>query len=144
MTEPLGEEVINIEYYPGAYGPTVRIDIRQIHTMAAFREMLDDLASMSQTLYRLTQGGTVGRAQIVMTNVAALDLVAQEQPESFKVFRREKTGERPSFKWKRDPLGWTEVAEKVETLIAEGEPAHQYLTREGTDDALVELSLMGG
>ncbi len=47
----------------------------------------------------------------------------------------------PEFYWVRSSSGWMECVDLMDGLIRGG-TGHQYLTKEGIDDALVEVSLL--
>lgn len=49
-----------------------------------------------------------------------------------------------SITWVRNPEGWETLTLLVDGLIEAKTPAHQYLTEEGLDDAVVELSFREG
>ncbi len=52
----------------------------------------------------------------------------------------ERAGTLASFEWVASEGQWEWAVEKVDSLLVHGAPGHKYLTDEGVDDALIELS----
>ncbi len=49
----------------------------------------------------------------------------------------------PSFIWEKKPEEWqTDCLEIVDKLFSQQTPCHYYLTKEGVDDALIELTYL--
>jgi len=127
-----------LAYYVGAYGPTIRID----------SQSLEDLATVGQ-LFRQLASGDVHAAdfgQVLgcrLDSIGSLLVRAVKRRPSKALELRYYNGGRPVFAWINTGEEWLEEAEKVDVLAAADSPGHQYLTREGVDDALVELCFRG-
>jgi hypothetical protein len=123
-----------LAYYGGAYGPTIRID----------SQSREDLAAVGQ-LFRRLASGAVQEADFGQALGCRLDSIGLLMVRSVKS-RRPKalelqyfTAGQPAFDWSNTGEEWLEEAEKVDVLAAADSSGHQYLTREGVDDAVVEL-----
>lgn len=127
-------EFTTLAYYLGSYGPTIRIDTHALEELKAVRGLFGRLAS-----------GDVMQADVSEVLACGVDsihaLMVQASPEPHaKALELKGNGPRgPVFSWTNTFEGWLECAERVDALIASDSPGHQYLTREGVDDALVEL-----
>jgi len=123
-----------LSYYVGAYGPTIRID----------SHLQDHLIAVGQLFRRLASGAVV-EADFGQTLGCRLDsigslIVRAAKSRSSKALELQYyTSGQPVFGWSNTGQEWLEDAGKVDALAAADSPGHQYLTREGVDDALVEL-----
>jgi hypothetical protein len=123
-----------LAYYVGAYGPTIRID----------SQSLEDLAAVGQ-LFRRLASGAVQEADFGQGLGCRLDSIAALMVRSVKtrlskaLELRYYTSGQPVFAWSNTVEEWLEQAERVDVLAVADAPGHQYLTREGVDDALVEV-----
>jgi hypothetical protein len=123
-----------LAYYVGAYGPTIRIDSQSLENLAAVRQLFRRLAS-----------GAVQEADFAealgcrLDSMGALIVKSVESRHAKALELQDHNAGRPVFRWSNTGEEWLEQAEKVDGLAAAQSPGHQYLTREGVDDALVEL-----
>jgi len=127
-------ERLRLAYYLGAYGPTIRID-------AQGRE---DLATVGRLFRRLAFGETseedVGVALgCRQDSLHSLVAVREEGRGQKALTLHEVVAGLPAFRWSQAGDDWLEHAERVDALLGSVSPGHQYLTREGVDDALVEV-----
>jgi hypothetical protein len=123
-----------LAYYVGAYGPTIRID----------SQSREDLAAVGQLFRRLASGAVreadFGQALGCRLDSIGLLMVRWVKSRSPKALELQYyTAGQPVFHWSNTGEEWLEDAEKVDVLAATDAPGHQYLTREGVDDAVVEL-----
>lgn len=135
-------EVILIDYYEGAFGWTIRIDLKSPVSLGELRRLYRELADQRRLTVTLKDADVLQGVKIGMTGMNALRLAVLRQSEPLKVLRRETTMDGLVFHWSRSALGWAEVAELLDPMCQDPSPAHQYLTREGVDDALVELAYL--
>jgi hypothetical protein len=133
------EKTIIVDYYGGAYGPTLRIDVPS-------REMLDWLKSLFADL----AGGTHGRVDLLhpdrvraVSGIAEILLLrdASVRPGQ-RTLRLTGPLEKIAIRWAGPPAYWSRCSALVDGLVASGRAGHQYLTDETVDDVLVELSFM--
>lgn len=135
-------EVILIDYYQGAYGPTMRIELKSPGSLVELQRLFGELAVQRRLTVTLRDADVLQGLKIRMLRMKALCLTVLEYAEPMKVLRRETTKAGLVFHWSRSALGWAEVAELLDPMCEHQSPAHQYLTREGVDDALVELAFL--
>jgi len=128
------EQTVLLDYYIGEQGPTIRIDIPSEHTLAKIREIFEKLTKDAKGSFQFHSLGFVRCLNAIQLNAST----NTELPKSFemKTLRRVRR-EQPVFSWQRTPEGWGECLERLHSICG---PGHQYLTIEGTDDALVEAS----
>ena len=121
-----------LDYYAGAYGPTIRFDCISLDDLRVLREVFRRLAlgeSREVLLHRL-EGLSVSNLEEL--TLALVDVEARVS------LRRLNRG---SFLWVNTMDGWGRCCGLLDGLIEPNEPGHQYLTDEGVDDALVEVCL---
>ena len=133
------EKTIIVDYYDGAYGPTLRIDVPS-------REMLDWLKSLFADL----AGGAHGQADLIhpdrvrATSAIARILLLRDASvrPGQRTLHLTGTPEKIEIRWAGPPAYWSRCSALVDGIVAAGRAGHQYLTEEAVDDALVELSFM--
>ncbi len=126
-----------IDFYPGAYGPTVRIDVQSLDQLVQLREHFRSLAESRVHEIRLHE-----MAEVQTIGLTALTLITvQKGQEGSKTFER-LSGRDVQFRWARSPEGWADCLARIDRLVEEKKAGHQYLTNEGIDDALVELAFL--
>lgn len=121
-----------LDYYEGAYGPTIRFDSNS----------LDDLEALRETFRRLASGEACevalhGMGGLSVSNLEALTLALVDVDPKVALRRLN----RGLFLWVNTREGWTRCCSLIDGLIQFNKPGHQYLTNEGLDDALVEVCL---
>lgn len=127
---------ILIEYYAGAYGPTLRVDIKHAEGLARFSGLFLRLASSEVRRAGIRQIG-----QVKLVGLEDIEMRLWPHPTEPRKFVEIVQGEGgdPAFRWTRYSEGWKEWAEMIEAL---NQPGHQYLTGKNQDDAIVEISFM--
>lgn len=131
---------ILMDYYEGAFGPTIRINICSLETLVQVRNIFLQLAEARVREVKLHKVESVK-----VTNVKGLTLrlIDGNRERTMKTLELEdNTPEGPVFYWFKSSLGWIECAELIEGLIERNAPGHQYLTDEGIDDAIVEIAFL--
>ncbi|MDF0643090.1 MAG: hypothetical protein P0111_03595 [Nitrospira sp.] len=135
MAEPTNRTIkILVDYYDGAYGPTIRIDTKSMEELVKVKELLSRLTLTDKEIDISTSD--------LFTLKGVESLILKRVPPASN---REKALERYNpdslaFEWALASEGWERCVGLVEGLINHNSPAHQYLTREGFDDALIELA----
>ena len=130
---------IQLSHYSGAYGPTLRIGAQCAADLMALRELFESLATGTAHVIDLSRELPCERDQVVSLLLATRE---SEAPERLVRVGGGRSGQ--AFEWIGSREEWEERTSKIDALLSLGEPSHQYLSLEGIDDALVELSLLAG
>ena len=128
-----------IDFYDGAYGPTIRIAAKSAEYLSAIRNVFVKLAESKNYTFDLAE---LKNAKTIRLNQLILNCIPENQETKKKLFliSNNKTG--ADFKWAMASQSWEKVVDLIDGLLNRGSSGHQYLTREGVDDALIELSFM--
>lgn len=134
MTEVETDEII-INYYSSSYGPTIRLMVRSLASLTYIKNLFRSLA--------------MEKSEVELTALKGIRIIGMEA----LIFKRSlhdslllkslfaiSQGTENSFIWINSSLGWQECADLIDGMIENGNPGHQYLTKEDVDDALVEIS----
>ncbi|MCI0398472.1 MAG: hypothetical protein L0332_35285 [Chloroflexi bacterium] len=130
------QDVILVEYYQGAYGPTIRMAPTTLESLRRLRDFFLDLAEGRQEV----ELEDLGPARMVGIQSLSFRLGTRESPLGGTLQGRRQTATGLEFVWTNSAQEWMDCADMVDNMIVGGEPGHQYLTVEGVDDALVEVS----
>jgi hypothetical protein len=130
--------LITVDLYDGAYGPTIRVDVQARAGLLFLRDAVKALADGSGSNFEIVSGD-----RFALSGVAAVHMAAVEDDAGLG-FRRMVQGKSPTFTWTLDRDAWRRCLGLVDGLVVANRPGHQYLTAEGEDDALVELAFMEG
>jgi hypothetical protein len=125
------DELVHLDFYDGAYGPTLRVGIPS-------RRLLEKVEDVLRSLIqgRATEVHLAGASFVLAGNVATFDLTLGGGGNS-KVLRLRRGA---SFIWTNSVDGWQHCLDLLEGF--RDEAGHQYLTAEGVDDALVEVAFL--
>jgi hypothetical protein len=128
---------IALDFYKGAYGPTLRIDVQTLDALIGFRKLLFWVGE--------SEGHTINLVEQDNIETTGLDKLilrcAFDGEKSHKKLTLTSSAEPGiAFEWTRSSEGWKELCCLFDPLIEHDRPGHQYLTQEGDDDALVELA----
>jgi len=138
-SDSISNQFIKIDFYAGAYGPTLRIDIPSHELLESLKGVFHSLAQQKLSLMNLAKADFVRAG-----NVAKLDLMLNEQAKKhgrFKTLHLEQnTPNAVQFVWKQPAAGWLYCYDLLDGFG--GQPGHQYLTAEEIDDALVEAAYL--
>lgn len=119
------------DYYDGAFGATILLVLNTRIAVSWLRNVFDDLA-------RAPIGSTFSLLDQPRVNVGAalqgLAMVRVDRPPTRHLVR-EPDG---SFTWSCTADEWETASLMLEPLLSQA--GHQYLTSEGIDDAIVEVS----
>jgi hypothetical protein len=126
-----------VDYYMGAYGPTLRFDATTPEDLALIRETIGALLTGRSKEIDISSD-----PRFSLSRFAFLKLRIGKSGDE-KHLRKLESAQGKGFVWELDSDGWRDCLDLIEGLF-EGGPGHQYLTREGVDDALVELAYKEG
>lgn len=139
MNETENNDIILMDYYKGAYGPTIRVNTRSVKALTQIKGLFLELAAakISETSFN-----EIGSMKVIGIKALVLKFVpeSKEQKKTLKLVQV--TPEGPVFHWSRSSEGWMECAGLIDGLLEYQRPAHQYLTDESVDDALVEVAFL--
>jgi len=125
---------MTIAFYEGAYGPTIRLDAKTA----------DELMLLCRLFGKLVVGDVVQAdlyKALACHSEGIQSLIVESTPER-PAKALELRGHGPEgaiFCWANTAEGWLELAERLDAILLVGIPGSRYLTREGIDDAVVEL-----
>ncbi len=131
----MNDTAILVDFYPGAYGPTIRINLNTQQQLQAFLDNLRSLASNEGVIIALEQlpnFALSGIGSFVFRTVSS----TPELPKHLTV----SGDQNPLIIWKQTRTGWKRAADLIDVFTTSDEPGHHYLTDEGIDDALVEVA----
>lgn len=131
----MGRKSSRLVYYIGAHGPTVLLKVYDYDYLLNLRRLFKDLSHgiieevRLQDVMAIELDGLKGITLKVATSESRKTLAILKDSDGTSY-----------FEWIRSQDGWHECACLVDGIIESNEPGHQYLTQEGTDNALIELS----
>ncbi len=128
-------DLINVDYYKGSYGPTIRFDLRSPEALTAIKGMLKELSSGKTDEYRLHE-----LEYFKLSGMQEFYLKVVSKQATKTVQRKTKNG-KVLFQWCNSPDGWDQCVGLIEG-ISGTIPSHQYLSDEGIDDALIVVAYM--
>ena len=134
-----GQDRIVIDYYQGAYGPTIRIDIQTMENLVKLKNIFLQLAESKKEAMDLVRLESVTATGI---NQFILKTVPPNQEQEKKLRREKDNTNNVAFYWSMSWRGWQRCAGLIDGLIESQGAGHQYLTEEGVDDAIVEVAFM--
>jgi hypothetical protein len=122
------------EYDLGAFGPTILLKLPS-------RRSVEWLHGVLMRLSDDIGGGIdlAGVPEVHIKGVRALHLRHVDQPVAPPLRGPTTVVPDAKFDWALDRNGWRRAAGLLEPFLS-GRPGHQYLTQEGRDAALVEVS----
>lgn len=119
------------DFAEGAYGPTILLELKSLEAVSWFHDLLIGLAqSPPGTTIRFDQesGVEIGAAVLEFNLIVTTN----------RTDRRLVQGPPGVFNWACLPAQWRDASALIEPL--KHQSGHQYLTSEGIDDVLVEVS----
>lgn len=130
---------ILLDYYDGAYGPTIRIDVQSIETLVRIKNLFLQLAESRGYPVNLAE---INNVKAIRLNQLILSWVPDDQHAKKKLTLASNSMTGAVFEWTMSSDSWKRAAGLVDGLLERGSSGHQYLTQEGVDDAIVELAFM--
>jgi hypothetical protein len=129
------EPFIEGDFYEGAFGPSILLILTSAEAISWLRKLVEDLATGAVG----TEVSLVSQPRVQIG--AALDdlrlCLVDRKPAKHLV--REAYDR---FVWRCTSGEWEAIGLMLEPLL--DQPGHQYLTLEGVDDALIEVSFGEG
>lgn len=128
-----------LDFYRGAYGPTIRIDVQDVPSLMKIKELFLELATSAKKKTNLAELPWIkasGLRQLVLTQAP------DREGRVKSLALRKGKDESIAFDWSLSSSGWKRCAALIDGLIRLNSPAHQYLTEEGIDDAIIEIAFM--
>ena len=123
--------LVEIDLYDGAYGPTILLVLVTRRSIDWLRKVFEDMAAApTGTVVSLTDLPQVR----VVGELGGLVLSKAERCSRPDLVR----GVSGRFVWSCTADDWDTMSLMLEPLLRQ--PGHQYLTSEGVDDALIEVS----
>ncbi len=129
-----GERLIEGAFYQGAYGPTIIMKVLSREAVDWLAGVFMDLAEHSDACIELTVASGVHLEAVSLLKLQRVD----EQPDVALKQLADVT-EGAEFAWSQDAENWRTSATLLTALLDRGS-GHQYLTHEGKDAALIEIS----
>lgn len=123
------------DLYDGAYGCTLRIDARELRDLAVVRQLFVTLGSVRVETIHLES-----TSEFSVSGARSLQLRQLPLRPEKRVTLEKRGSDVPTVDWANDRAGWLRLVGLVDGMIAHGGPAHQYLSEERRDDALIELA----
>jgi hypothetical protein len=138
---------MRIDHFEGAYGPIIWLDIDSPGDLASLLEIFRNLASGDVREVELCSA-LPARIEGLGTLRLCFEAERKGRRPPRKRLVKTRSYERPSspgpsppsFVWSNSWSGWNRCAEIVSDLIERDHPDRRDLSKEGIDDALVELS----
>ncbi len=122
------------DYYLGAFGPTILLTLREPDGPRWLHDLFVHLAANGRAI------DLASEPMVRLENIGELQLRLDPRLGPYLALNRLSKKEQPArFAWIASSSGWMLQAGLLEPFIA-GRSGHQYLTREGADDALIEVS----
>ncbi len=121
-----------VDFYQGAYGPTLRIDVQDASWLKAFQSHMAQLANRNITEFDLlhldgVEKGEISGLRFRLDFESSLTIVTPKQ-----------TGKYESFLWTLDMESIERITDVVDRFLESNRPGHYYLYDE--DQTLVELA----
>lgn len=135
------DDKILIDYYEGAYGPTIRIDTQSVQAIVRVKKIFLELALAQTSEINLCNDEYV---EVIGVKSLALRLVTESEEKRKTLKLIQLTSEGPIFHWSRSSEGWKNCIDLIDGILKYSHPSHQYLTDEDIDDALVEITFLEG
>jgi len=125
----MDDSTILWDFYPGAYGPSILVELPDLAAVALLRRILVRVAATGSPI------DLNNEPRMRLKNIANLKLVLATQPSRKTL---SSTGD-PLFVWSCTAEQWRAHAALLDPFL-DGHVGHQYLSAEGVDDALIEVS----
>jgi len=136
-SRPNNDDVVLIDAYLGAYGPTIRIAVQSLQRLSEVKEWFLQLAQGARQEIDLVQFDMVRPTGL---RSLTLKLIPDSERIKKKMVAVNKERDEARFLWSGHSDDWLTCAGLVEGLVEGSGSGHQYMTTEGVDDALIELS----
>lgn len=133
------KEGVILDYYQGAYGPTIRIDVVASKDLQRIYELFIALTMDDKLEINLTNENCI-RTMSIGKFILKSNSNYKEGSKKLIVLNPEE--KKVDVLWEMAISDWKLRAALVEVFLNKLRPGHQYLTKEGFDDALVEFAFL--
>lgn len=130
------DKQIKIDYYRGAYGPTLRIDTLSKDALMMMRDILHKLASGSVSEYKFHESPFI---ELCGLQEFYLKLIPKQRAKAVEIAKSEE--DKTVVFWSNSLEGWDQRAALLDGMTGTI-PSHQYLSQEGIDDALIVVAYL--
>ena len=121
-----------VNFYDGAYGPTIRIDTRSIESVEQIKSIFLELATANVKRINFLEATSV---KAVGIRGLVFELLSEQEEGALKLMQIAEEG--PVFHWLESSESWLERAELIDGMLKFRHAGHQYLTDEEIDDAIL-------
>ena len=115
-------------FYPGAYGPSILVDLQDLDAVRQIAEIFERVAAGA--VVRLED-----EPRMRLSNMTTLEMTLSTT-DAHKTLWRTRNG---GFVWSCTTGQWRDHIDLLDPFLR-GLRGHQYLTDESNDDALIEIS----
>jgi hypothetical protein len=122
------------QYGEGAYGPTILLKLLSPAAVEWLHDVMRNLANDPKVVIDLA-----AQPGVSLLGIRSWKLRRSSQPGDVALRGPASVVAEADFEWEMDEFGWLRAAGLLEPLLR-GKSGHQYLSREGHDAALVEVS----
>lgn len=133
-------DTILIDYYVGAYGPTIRIDVVTENNLHKIRNLFVNFVKSPNyeiDLIKIENIKAIGIKSLLLKSIPA----NQKKEKKLQLVRN--TENDPQFLWQMSSNNWENAVCLIQALLDDiNHPGHQYLTREEIDDAVIEFCFL--
>jgi hypothetical protein len=130
---------IVLDFYKGAYGPTLRIDVQTFKALTELKKLFLWLSESEEHIINLVELNNIRTTGL---NRLILKCIPDNEESDKKLTLTSCAKLGIVFEWTLPSQEWDDVAGLVDGLIENNGPGHQYLTQAGIDDVIVELAFM--
>ena len=136
-TAQFKSNIILLDYYDGANGPTFRIDVMAPERLEQLKSTFVDLRDGTRQQVDLLRFERLKIPSKIKQVILSLDLSKGRIRNSLHVM---KSGDGFSFEWSGNSGHWDICAGLIDGLLISESPGHLYLSNEAIDDAIIELT----
>lgn len=140
-TEIKSNNKIIIDYYRGAYGPTIQINLPSKEALIKVKDILQKLSNGSILECKLQEIPFFYFTGLDELNLRVDSKSNKSMFTSITVKRVKIKKVKIIFDWSNSLNGWDDCVGLLEGFREES-PGHQYLSNEGFDDALIVVSYL--
>lgn len=121
-----------VDFYQGAYGPTIRIDIQNAEWLKLFKESIIQLKNKA-----ISELDLLGLHGVDKGDISELKLLVGLNP-SLVLISPTQTGNHASFRWTINAETIKNIMSAIDSFIRSNKSGHFYLYEE--DEFLIELA----